>query len=226
MEKELSEIFDDFIVIVFMGGKLFGGFNLVYIGGLMQVSIVFVEQYVDGYFYLLDGSICCEVFSWCGGMYFGIVYLFGYLVDYLVLLYCFVDFNVGWYVSCNVVFQSVVSCVLGILLVLDGDLICYGMCMLGFIELVVCSFGKCLDMSDVVICWVLEQGDSLEFVDSVLYCKVFVLVESVIGKILFCVVLLGIILESLKIICKLIIVWFVKCVDECYQCCMVCVWKC
>ncbi|MEL2255945.1 DUF1615 family protein, partial [Klebsiella pneumoniae] len=70
-EKELSETFDDFIAIVPMGGKLFGGFNPVHTGGPMQVSIAFAEQHADGYPYPLDGSIRREVFSRRGGMYFG-----------------------------------------------------------------------------------------------------------------------------------------------------------
>ena len=81
-EKELSETFDDFIAIVPMGGKLFGGFNPVHTGGPMQVSIAFAEQHADGYPYPLDGSIRREVFSRRGGMYFGIAHLLGYPADY------------------------------------------------------------------------------------------------------------------------------------------------
>ncbi len=86
-EKELSETFDDFIAIVPMGGKLFGGFNPVHTGGPMQVSIAFAEQHADGYPYPLDGSIRREVFSRRGGMYFGIAHLLGYPADYPAPLY-------------------------------------------------------------------------------------------------------------------------------------------
>ncbi len=136
-EKELSETFDDFIAIVPMGGKLFGGFNPVHTGGPMQVSIAFAEQHADGYPYPLDGSIRREVFSRRGGMYFGIAHLLGYPADYPAPLYRFADFNAGWYASRNAAFQSAVSRVSGIPLALDGDLIRYGTRTPGSTELAV-----------------------------------------------------------------------------------------
>lgn len=152
IEKQFSVIFDDFINMVFMGQMLFGLYNLVYMGGLMQVSIVFVEQYVKGYLWKMVGMVCQEVFMCCGGLWFGIYYLLNYLVNYSVFVFCFVDFNVGWYVSCNVVFQNVVSKVSGVKLVLDGDLICYNSKELGKIELVVCKLVGQLGMSECEIC--------------------------------------------------------------------------
>lgn len=152
---------------------LFGLFNLVCIGGLMQVSIVFVEQYIKGYLWKMDGIVCQEVFSCCGGLWFGIYYLLNYFVSYSVLIYCFVDFNVGWYVSCNVVFQNVVSKVSGVKLVLDGDLIRYDSKEFGKIELVMCKLVVKLGMSDSEICCQLEKGDSFFFEEMVLYKKVY-----------------------------------------------------
>ncbi len=203
LEKELSETFDDFIAIVPMGGKLFGGFNPVHTGGPMQVSIAFAEQHADGYPYPLDGSIRREVFSRRGGMYFGIAHLLGYPADYPAPLYRFADFNAGWYASRNAAFQSAVSRVSGIPLALDGDLIRYGTRTPGSTELAVRSLGKRLDMSDAAIRRALEQGDSPEFADSALYRKVFALAESATGKTLPRAVLPGIALESPKITRKL-----------------------
>lgn len=200
MEKQLSVIFDDFIGMVLMGQKLFGFFNLVYIGGLMQVSIVFVEQYIFGYLWKMNGMVCQEVFSLCGGLWFGIYYLLNYLVSYSVLLYCFVDFNVGWYVSCNVVFQNVVVKVSGVKLVFDGDFICYDSEELGSIELVVCCLVSQLGMSDSEIYCQLKKGDSLVFEKIDFYQQVFCFVEKKMGKILLWEMLSGIQLESLKII--------------------------
>lgn len=219
-EKELSETFDDFIAIVPMGGKLFGGFNPVHTGGPMQVSIAFAEQHADGYPYPLDGSIRREVFSRRGGMYFGIAHLLGYPADYPAPLYRFADFNAGWYASRNAAFQSAVSRVSGIPLALDGDLIRYGTRTPGSTELAVRSLGKRLDMSDAAIRRALEQGDSPEFADSALYRKVFALAESATGKTLPRAVLPGITLESPKITRKLTTAWFAKRVDERYQRCM------
>lgn len=156
-EKELSETFDDFIAIVPMGGKLFGGFNPVHTGGPMQVSIAFAEQHADGYPYPLDGSIRREVFSRRGGMYFGIAHLLGYPADYPAPLYRFADFNAGWYASRNAAFQNAVSRVSGIPLALDGDLIRYGTRTPGSTELAVRSLGKRLDMSDAAIRRALER---------------------------------------------------------------------
>ena len=194
-EKELSETFDDFIAIVPMGGKLFGGFNPVHTGGPMQVSIAFAEQHADGYPYPLDGSIRRVVFSRRGGMYFGIAHLLGYPADYPAPLYRFADFNAGWYASRNAAFQSAVSRVSGIPLALDGDLIRYGTRTPGSTELAVRSLGKRLDMSDAAIRRALEQGDSPEFADSALY-RGFALAESATGKTLPRAVLPGITLET------------------------------
>jgi len=56
-EKQLSEIFDDFINMVPMGQKLFGNLNPVRTGGPMQVSIAFAEAHAKGYPYPITGSI-------------------------------------------------------------------------------------------------------------------------------------------------------------------------
>src|SRR3546814_3305054 len=67
-EKQLSEIFEDFIGMVPMGRQLFGGLNPVHTGGPMQVGIAFAEAHAQDYPYEIDGSIRPAVFTRRGGM--------------------------------------------------------------------------------------------------------------------------------------------------------------
>src|SRR5690606_24929875 len=76
-EKELSDIFDEFISRVPLGRQLFGNLNPVRTGGPMQVSIAFAEAQAAEYPYVVSGSIRDEVFGRRGGMYFGIAHLLG-----------------------------------------------------------------------------------------------------------------------------------------------------
>lgn len=219
-EKELSAIFDDFIGMVPMGKKLFGGFNPVHTGGPMQVAIDFAEQQAKGYPYPVKGSIRHEVFTRRGGMYFGIAHLLGYPVSYPQPLYRFADFNAGWYASRNAAFQNAVSRASGIPLALDGDLVNYGSIMPGTTELAVRTLGKQLDMRNPTIREQLEEGKTLAFEDSKLYRRVFELAERAEGRPLPREVLPGIVLQSPKITRKLTTAWFAKRVDERYQRCM------
>src|SRR5690606_42043781 len=92
-EKELSEIFDDFLGLVPLGSQLFGMFNPVRTGGPMQVSIAFAEARARDYPYAREGTIRDEVFSRRGGMYFGIAHLLDYPANYSRPLNRFADFN-------------------------------------------------------------------------------------------------------------------------------------
>src|SRR3546814_5020164 len=81
-EKQLSEIFEDFIGMAPMGRQLFSGLNPVHTGGPMQVSIDFAQAHAQDYPYQVDTSIRREVFTRRGGMYFGIAHLLGYPANY------------------------------------------------------------------------------------------------------------------------------------------------
>lgn len=222
-EKQLSEIFQDFIGMVPLGKRLFGDFNPVHTGGPMQVSIAFAEAHARGYPYPVEGSIRHEVFTRRGGMYFGVAHLLGYPADYTQPIYRFADFNAGWYASRNAAFQHAVSVASGIPLALDGDLVRpdAGIGDLpGATELAVRSLATKLDMSDSAIQRTLEQGEHEDFADTKLYARVFALAEQIERKPLPRAMLPGITLKSPKITRKLTTAWFAKRVDERWQRCM------
>jgi len=181
-EKELSEIFDDFLGLVPLGRQLFGMLNPVRTGGPMQVSIAFAEARAGDYPYAYEGSIRDEVFSRRGGMYFGIAHLLDYPANYSSPLYRFADFNAGWYASRNAAFQKALSLASGIDLALDGDLIIHGSRKAGATELAARSLGKRLRMSDAAIREALEQGDRFEFEETRLYERVFDLAQQIDGQ--------------------------------------------
>ena len=219
-EKELSEIFDDFLGRVPLGSQLFGMFNPVRTGGPMQVSIAFAEARARDYPYDREGSIRDEVFSRRGGMYFGIAHLLDYPANYSRPLYRFADFNAGWYASRNAAFQQALSLASGIDLQLDGDLIIHGSRKAGSTERAARSLGKRLRMSDGAIREALEKGDRLEFEDTRLYERVFELAEQIEGKPLPREALPGITLKSPKITRNLTTAWFAKRVDDRHERCM------
>ncbi|MFC5435259.1 DUF1615 domain-containing protein [Rhodanobacter umsongensis] len=216
-ERQLSEIFQDFIGMVPLGRRLFGDLNPVHTGGPMQVSIAFAEAHARGYPYPVQGSIRHEVFSRRGGLYFGVMHLLGYPANYPQPLYRFADFNAGWYASRNAAFQNAVSLASGIPLALDGDLVQPDAGMgdpAGATELAVRALGPQLGMSDAVIHRALEQSQRREFDDSQLHARVFALAERIERKPLPRAVLPGIVLKSPKITRKLTTAWFARRVDE------------
>ncbi|HET8551894.1 MAG TPA: DUF1615 domain-containing protein [Gammaproteobacteria bacterium] len=219
-EKQLSALFQDFISMVPLGKRLFGGFNPVRTGGPMQVSVAFAEAHDQGYPYPVDGSIRNEVFSRRGGMYFGILHLLGYHTHYPRIIYRFADFNAGWYASRNAALQNAISVASGIPLKLDGDLIRYGSSEPGATERAVRSLRDKLGMSDAEIHATLEQGETYEFEASALYKRIFALADRIAHKSLPRAVLPGITLESPKITRNLTTAWFAKRVDERFWRCM------
>jgi hypothetical protein len=223
-EKQLSEIFEDFIGMVPLGQRLFGGWNPVRTGGPMQVSISFAERHAQEkrYPYPLNGSIRHEVFTRRGGLYFGIAHLLDYPASYDKHLYRFADFNAGRYASRNAAFQNAVSVASGIALALDGDLVRHDADddKPGATELAVRSLGKRLEMSDGAIRRALEQGDGAAFERSVLYQRVFELADRLERRPLPRALLPGIALQGPKITRKLSTEWFANRVDERHRRCI------
>ena len=77
-EKQLSDIFEDFIGMVPLAKTFLASRNPIRTGGPMQVSIAFAEGQAASarYPYPIAHSIRHEVFT-RGGMYFGIAHLLG-----------------------------------------------------------------------------------------------------------------------------------------------------
>lgn len=219
-ERQLSEMFEDFIGSVPLGKRLFGELNPVHTGGPMQVSVDFAEAHADAYPYSHGHSIRREVFSRRGGMYFGILHLLGYPTHYPEIIYRFADFNAGWYASRNAALQNAISVASGRPLALDGDLVNYGSDKPGATEMAVRSLAARLDMSERAIHRALMQGESYEFQAGKLYKRIYALAERTAGKPLPRAILPGITLKSPKITRKLTTAWFAQRVDDRWQRCM------
>jgi len=221
-EGELSGMFEDFIGIVPMGGRLFGGFNPVRTGGPMQVSIDFAQDHARGYPYPVETSLRREVFTRRGGLYFGIAHLLGYQAPYDALLYRFADFNAGWYASRNAAFQAAVSRATGTRLALDGDLLLPGAALdrPGATERAVRTLQDRLSMDAAQIRRALAQGSEADFQDTALYRQVFALADAAAGRPLPRAVLPGIQLESPKITRQLTTAWFADRVNARWSRCM------
>ncbi|MET1024930.1 MAG: DUF1615 domain-containing protein [Pseudoxanthomonas sp.] len=221
-ERDMSELYEDFIGMVPLGGTLFGGLNPVHTGGPMQVSIAFAQDHARGYPYALGNGVRHEVFTRRGGLYFGTTHLLGYPAHYDALLYRFADFNAGWYASRNAAFQNAVSKASGIKLALDGDLLLPGADLdhPGGTERAVRALGQRLDLDDGQVRRALQQGQTLAFEETALYTRVFALADAAAGRPLPRAVLPGIALESPKITRQLTTAWFADRVNARWQRCM------
>ena len=225
-EKQLSDIFDDFIGMVPLGRTFFANRNPVRTGGPMQVSVAFAETHTaaKSYPYPVSGSIRDEVFTRRGGMYFGIAHLLDYPAAYDRHIYRYADFNAGHYASRNAAFQSAVTLVSGIPLALDGDLLRYEQGQpardAGNTELAVRVLAKRLDMSAADIRRDLELGRTQQFERTRLYSRLFALGDKLSANAVPRAVLPRIQLQSPKITRKLTTEWFAQRVDERHKRCM------
>lgn len=223
-EKELSDLFEDFIAQVPLGQRFFAGYNPVRTGRPMQVSVEFAESHIKArsYPYRLTGSIRDEVFSRRGGLYFGIAHLLDYPARYDQTIYRFADFNAGQYASRNAAFQNAVSVATGTELDLDGDLIIPGgdPAKPGSTEAALRSLGVRLGMSDNEIRRALAQESRPDLEQTPLYARVFELAEQAGKRPLPRAVLPRIRLQSPKITRPLTTEWFARRVDDRYRRCL------
>jgi hypothetical protein len=181
-EKDLSDIYEDFIGAVPMGRTLFAERNPIRTRGPMQVNIAFAEQYAADkhYPYAVKTSIADEVFTRRGSLYFGTAHLLDYPAPYDSYLYRFADFNAGQYASRNAAFQRAVSAVSGIPLIPDGALLPHGGDEKdpGSTELAVRALSRRLNLDDGAIHSALEQGKGAGFERTSLYSRVFALADQ------------------------------------------------
>jgi hypothetical protein len=223
-ERELSEIFEDFIGMVPMGKTLFAGFNPVRTGGPMQVSIAFAESLAAAkpYPYPVQGSIRHEVFTRRGGLYFGIAHLLDYPAAYEQPLYRFADFNAGRYASRNAALQNAISVASGIPLALDGDLVRRDgdARSPGSTELAARVLADRLGLGNAQVRSALEQGEGGELEGTALYQRVFALADRLEGRPLPRAVVPRIELHSPKITRKLTTAWFAARADERHRRCL------
>ncbi|MCO5120800.1 MAG: DUF1615 domain-containing protein [Burkholderiaceae bacterium] len=224
-ERELSEIYEDFIAMVPLGARLLAGWNPVRTGGPMQVSIDFAERHARRrpYPYETGTSIRQEVFTRRGGLYFGIAHLLDYPADYPEMRFRFADFNAGHYASRNAAFQRAVAIASGRSIAIDGDLIRHGAppgAAPGETEAAVRGLGERLGMSDATIRRELELGASAEFDRSPLLAAVYALAETSPAKRLPRAAMPEIRLEGPKIQRKLTTAWFADRVEGRWRRCV------
>jgi hypothetical protein len=223
-EKDLSDIYEDFIGAVPMGRTLFAERNPIRTRGPMQVNIAFAEQFAAAkpYPYPVKLSIADEVFTRRGSVYFGTAHLLAYPAVYDSYLYRFADYNAGQYASRNAAFQRAVDGASGIAVVPDGALQPHDSEAkdAGSTELAVRALGQRLNLSDGAIHSALEQGKTAEFERTLLYQRVFALAEQTEGRPLARAVLPSIQLHGPKISRTLTTEWYAHRVDQRFKACL------
>ncbi|MDB6084021.1 MAG: lipoprotein [Gammaproteobacteria bacterium] len=221
-EKDLSDIFDDFIGTVPLGRTLFADRNPIRTRGPMQVQVVFAEQFAAAkpYPYPVKTRIADEVFTRRGGVYFGIAHLLGYQAPYDRYLYRFADFNAGQYASRNAAFQRAVSKASGRPLKADGALLPHDDegTGAGSTELAVRALSAQLNLSDSAIHGALERAKTRELESTPLYQRVFALADR--ERTLPRAIIPHIDLHGPKITRKLTTEWYANRVNQRFERCL------
>jgi len=225
-ERQLSDLYEDFIARVPFGQSLLADRNPVHTGGPMQVSVGFAEAFAaeNPYPYPVNGSIRHEVFTRRGGVYVGIAHLLDYPTAYPRPLYRFADYNAGRYASRNAAFQSAVTQMSGIPLALDGDLLRYEdgkpAREPGSTELAVRVLARRIGLSTDDIRRDLAREKERELEETRLYRRVFELADAADGKPAPRAVVPRIPLKSPKITRQLTTDWFADRVESRYESCL------
>ena len=185
-EKDLSDIYEDFIGSVPMGRTLFEDRNPIRTRGPMQVNVAFVKQSAatGSYPYPVKQNLGDELFTRRGSVYFGVAHLLGYQAPYDdSYLYRFADYNAGQYASRNAAFQAALGRVSGTHLTPDGALLPHDEAkQLGETELAARDISERLKVSEDAIHAALTKGKSAEFQQTALYKRVFELADHAAGK--------------------------------------------
>lgn len=222
-ERELSELYEDFIEGVPLGRSFLADRNPVRTGGPMQVGVAFAQEHARAhrYPYPMRGSVRAEVFTRRGGLYFGAAHLLAYRAPYGRMIHRFADFNAGRWASRNAAFQQALARLVGRPLALDGDLLPPpGSGVVGQTERAALDVAARLDLSPAAVRRELEQGSGPDFEASELYRRVFAQAEKQGGRALARAVLPRIDLQSPKFTRKLTTEWFARRVDERHARCL------
>ncbi len=184
-ERELSDVYVDFIGVVPFGNQFLAGRNPVRTGGPMQVSIAFAETRAGESPYAgpVNGTVRDQVFTRPAGLYFGTAHLLSYAAPYDRMIYRFADYNAGRFASRNAAFQLALSQASGMTLQLDGDL------LLGdgrdpapsATEQAARGLSGRLGVTEAEIRRDLAEGNGEAFERSRLYSAVFALVQATTG---------------------------------------------
>ncbi len=223
-EKQLSDVYEDFIASVPLGTRLFAERNPIRTRGPMQVNVAFAEKFAAAtpYPYPVKVSIADEVFTRRGSIYFGTAHLLDYRAPYDDYLYRFADFNAGQYASRNAAFQRAVGIASGIALDTDGALLPHGADANepGATELALRALAPRLKLGETAIHSALEEGRAKDLEATPLYQRVFILAEQKSGRPLPRALLPQIKLLSPKIKRHLTTDWYAHRVDERFNRCL------
>lgn len=223
-EKDLSDIYEDFISSVPMGQSLFDDKNPIRTRGPMQVNVVFANEFAAAapYPYPVKRSIADEVFTRRGSIYFGLAHLLDYRAPYDDYVFRFADYNAGQYASRNAAFQHAVTVASGIPLDSDGALLptADGAGGPGATELAVRALGTRLSLSEASIHAALLSAKQRSFEQSTLYQRVFEAADKAAGAPLPRALLPNIHLQGPKLKRHLTTQWYARRVDQRFNNCL------
>ena len=222
-ERDLSDIYEDFIGTVPLGRTLFADRNPIRTRGPMQVNVAFAEQYagIRRFPYPVRVSIADELFTRRGSLYFGIAHLLDYPAPYHRYLFRFADYNAGQYASRNAAFQNAVGRASGMRVALDGALLPPGqMSGVGDTERAVRALARRIGLGDAEIHRSLERADSGDFEQTPLYRRVFALADRSAGRPLPRAMVPHIVLHGPKLSRRLTTAWYASRVDERFHRCL------
>jgi hypothetical protein len=222
-EKDLSEIYEEFISSVPLGRTLFEDKNPIRTRGPMQVNVAFAEQFAAAapYPYPIKRSIPDELFTRRGSLYFGIAHLLDYRAPYSDYLYRFADYNAGQYASRNAAFQHALAVAGGATFSADGALLPHdASASPGNTELAARALRVRLGLSDAAIHEALSEGKSKSFEQTPLYQKVFELAEHRAGRAMPRARIPAIELKGPKLKRTLSTQWYAERVDQRFKRCL------
>jgi hypothetical protein len=223
-EKDLSDIYEDFIRAVPLGGRLFADLNPIRTRGPMQVNVAFATQYAATrpYPYPVTGTLADELFTRRGSLYFGIAHLLAYQPPYDAYLFRFADFNAGQFASRNAAFQNAISRASGLPVTTDGALLpgSGAAVAVGATELALRALAPRLAVDAREIHAALEQGRTQDLQRTAVYQRVFALAERAARRPLPRAIIPDIKLQGPKISRHLTTRWYANRVEGRFERCL------